>query len=200
MQTEKKLTGYPSIDKPWLKYYTEEEISTPLPTGTMYSHIFKKNQDNLNRIALNYYGSKISYQKFFENISEVASALEKLGVKPGDIVTVCMINSPETIYLIFALNKIGAVANMVYGGSTIAELKKYIVNSNSNIVFTLDMFQDKILEIVNDIPMKTVVVASMTQSMPNSQPCWISITKGRKAYSVPQGFSFHYLEAVFIKK
>lgn len=24
MNTEKELTGYPSIDKPWLKYYSEE--------------------------------------------------------------------------------------------------------------------------------------------------------------------------------
>ena len=30
MQTEKKLTGYPSIDKPWMKYYSEEAISAPL--------------------------------------------------------------------------------------------------------------------------------------------------------------------------
>lgn len=27
MPTEKELTGYPSIDKPWLKYYSEEEIN-----------------------------------------------------------------------------------------------------------------------------------------------------------------------------
>ena len=27
MPTEKILTGYPSIDKPWLKYYSEEEIN-----------------------------------------------------------------------------------------------------------------------------------------------------------------------------
>ena len=27
MPTEKKLTGYPSIDKPWLKYYSEEAIN-----------------------------------------------------------------------------------------------------------------------------------------------------------------------------
>ena len=27
MPTEKELTGYPSIDKPWLKYYSEEAIN-----------------------------------------------------------------------------------------------------------------------------------------------------------------------------
>lgn len=28
---EKKLTGYPSIDKPWLKYYSKEAVKAALP-------------------------------------------------------------------------------------------------------------------------------------------------------------------------
>lgn len=120
---EKTITGYPSVDKPWLKYYSEEEVNIKLPERTMYEHILVKNADNLDRVAINYYGSNISYKVFFERIDTIASALERIGVGEGDIVTVCMINSPETICLMFALNKIGAVANMVYGVSTEAELK-----------------------------------------------------------------------------
>ena len=48
MQTEKPLTGYPSIDKPWLKYYSEEAINAPLPECTMYEYIYNRNQDNLS--------------------------------------------------------------------------------------------------------------------------------------------------------
>lgn len=29
--TTQNMTGYPSIDKPWLKYYSEEAINAPLP-------------------------------------------------------------------------------------------------------------------------------------------------------------------------
>ena len=117
------MTGYPSIDKPWLNYYSKEVIDTPLPECTIYEHIFNNNQDNLDRTALVYYGTKISYRQMFQEISYIAGSLEDNGVKEGAIVTVCMINSPETIYLIFALNKIGAVANMVYGSSTCEEIK-----------------------------------------------------------------------------
>ena len=117
------MTGYPSIDKPWLKYYSQEIIDASLPECTIYEHIFNNNQDNLDRTALVYYGTKISYRQMFQEISYIAGSLEDNGVKEGAIVTVCMINSPETIYLIFALNKIGAVANMVYGSSTCEEIK-----------------------------------------------------------------------------
>lgn len=58
---EKKLTGYASIDKPWLKYYSEEAINEPLPECTMYEYIGKRNQDNLKRTAINYYGTNMTY-------------------------------------------------------------------------------------------------------------------------------------------
>ena len=29
-------TGYPSIDKPWLKYYSEEALHGEIPKCTMY--------------------------------------------------------------------------------------------------------------------------------------------------------------------
>ena len=35
---EKKFTGYPSIDKPWFKYYSEDAINAPLPECTMYEY------------------------------------------------------------------------------------------------------------------------------------------------------------------
>lgn len=41
---EKKLTGYPSIDKPWLKYYTEEQINAPLPHMTAYDYLRQQNE------------------------------------------------------------------------------------------------------------------------------------------------------------
>ena len=45
MPDNKPLTGYPSIDKPWLKYYSEEAINAPLPECTMYEYIWKNNKD-----------------------------------------------------------------------------------------------------------------------------------------------------------
>lgn len=38
-------TGYPSIDKPWLKYYSEEAINAPLPECTIYEYLYENNKD-----------------------------------------------------------------------------------------------------------------------------------------------------------
>ena len=54
---EKKLTGYPLIDKPWLKYYSEEVIKaaqgiTPIPEKTLYQYALECNQNGMNDVAL----------------------------------------------------------------------------------------------------------------------------------------------------
>ncbi len=64
MQTEKKLTGYPSIDKPWLKYYSDEAKNTPLPECTIYEYLWENNKDHLNDVALNYFDRKITFSAF----------------------------------------------------------------------------------------------------------------------------------------
>ena len=187
---ENNMTGYPSIDRPWLKYYSQETIDAPLPECTIYEHIYNNNQDNLDRTALVYYGTKISYRQMFQEISYIARDLEDNGVKEGDIVTVCMINSPETIYLIFALNKIGAVANMVYGSSTSEEIKKYILDTKSKIVFTLDLFQDKFTQIMGETEIEKVVVAGSTNSMSFINQIGARLFKGIKPIPLPDDSRF----------
>lgn len=188
--SKQKLTGYPSVDKPWLKYYSEKAISAPLPECTIYEHILNCNKDNLDHTALNYYGTNVSYRDFFKQIDQTANALEIIGVQEGDIVTVCMINSPESTYLMFALNKIGATANMVYIAESPATIKKHIADTNSKFIFTLDIFQGKILEILDDVQIDRVVVATMTQSMSFLNQLGARIIKKAKPVPLPKSGKF----------
>lgn len=142
-------TGYPSIDKPWLKYYSEEVINSPLPESSIYEIIRERNHDNLRRVAIDYYGKRITYKDLFDHIDSVSDSLAKLGIKRGDIVSICMLNSPETIYLIYALNKIGAVANLISGLDSDKEIIEHIGNATSPILFTLDIFKTRILSIID---------------------------------------------------
>ena len=103
---EKELTGYPSIDKPWLKYYSEEAINAPLPECTIYEYLWANNKDHLDDVALIYFGRKITYRKLFENIDRAAEAFKSLGVESGDIVAMALPNVPENIYCMYAINKV----------------------------------------------------------------------------------------------
>ena len=97
---DQQMTGYPSIDKPWKKIYSKVFQNAPNPNCSMLEFLHSCNRDNLTKIALNYFGKKITYGKLFEYIDQVAFSLRYYGVKQGDIVSVCPLNTPEFIYLL----------------------------------------------------------------------------------------------------
>ena len=112
--TEKgKMTDYPSIDKPWLKYYSEEAIKAPLPECTIYEYLCRNNEDYDQMTALEYFGQKINYGSLIDKINETAKAFIQVGVEKGDYVSFCTVTTPEVIYAFYALNRLGAAANMI---------------------------------------------------------------------------------------
>ena len=96
--TEERKTGYPSVDKPWLKYYNEDAIRARLPECTIYEYLWNNNKDHPDEIALVYFEKKITYRKLFESIDRTAASLAAIGVKQGDTITICSLTTPETVY------------------------------------------------------------------------------------------------------
>ena len=64
MNTNTK-TGYPSIDKPWLKYYTEKDLKNVAGKTTVFENIYQNNSKYPDDIALIYYDNKITYKELF---------------------------------------------------------------------------------------------------------------------------------------
>lgn len=112
IQTE-KLTGYPSIDKPWLKYYDKEFFNIPIPAMNIYSYLKMMTKDYLALTAISYFGREISYKELFEHIEEAAKVLVQFGVNANDRVMYLMPNIPETAYLLYGGARIGAVADYI---------------------------------------------------------------------------------------
>lgn len=163
---EQKLTGYPSIDKPWLKYYSEEDLNVPIPESSIYEYVWENNKMYLNNIALEYFGNKITYKDFFEMIDKVANAFKKMGVKKGTIVTLALPNMPENIYCIYALNKIGAIFDLIDLRSKGDALLHYYNETKSEIVVICDMFVQNTIDIVGKTNIKKMVVVSLFDSAP----------------------------------
>ena len=163
---EKKLTGYASIDKPWLKYYSEEAINAPLPECTIYEYLWENNKDFPKDIALEYMGSEISYGELFTHIDECVKALTALNVKQGDIVTVALPSIPEALYMVYALNKMGAVANMIHPLAGEKELLHYLNEVKSEVAVIFEGTYRIIAECIHTTTVKKAVVVSAGDSLP----------------------------------
>ena len=136
---EQKLTGYPSIDKPWMKYYSMQIIDSVSPECSIYDYLCINNKDHPNDVAINYYSKRINYKDLFQSIKAAASAFTSVGVQKDEIVTLCTVTLPETIYSLYGLNMIGAVANMTDPRTSADGLREYIKEVDSRIVVCIDV-------------------------------------------------------------
>ena len=121
--------------RPWLKYYGDVPANMEYPNFSMVDLIIEAAEKYPNNMAYSYYGSKVSYKEFIVRIKRCAKALKNYGVKEGDNVTICMPNTPEGITMVYAVNMIGAICNMVHPLSSEKELEFYINAANSKYIY-----------------------------------------------------------------
>ena len=143
-----KTTGYPSIDKPWMKYYTQSDKQTKAPTCTLYQNIYNNNSKYLKDIAILYYGNKITYAQLFNNVDACAKSLVKYGVREGECITLCTAAVPEAIYLMIACSKIGAIANFINPLFTTEQMVQRINDTKSKLLFVMDEMFSYIVDAV----------------------------------------------------
>ena len=156
-------TGYASIDKPWLKHYSEDQILKDFEPMSVYQLMYNRNIEHDNEVAIEYFGNKITYGNLLKKIDLTAKSLLELGVKKGDVVLISMPNTPEAEYLFYAVNKIGAVANCIDPRSGIESFNDEINNFNIKFYFGVDVIYDKIKNISSDIK---IINISVFDSMP----------------------------------
>lgn len=110
----KEMTGYPSIDKPWLKYYAinAPEIAVTYPKNkSLWDIIEDKLIEQGNEVpAIEYFGKKVSRINFIKTVYKYASAFKSFGIAEDEIVAVYSPWFPEIAYSLCALNLIGAVS------------------------------------------------------------------------------------------
>ena len=168
--------GYPSIDKPWLKYYSVENINYDIPKCTCYEFLYENNKDHLDNVAIDYYGKKITYKELFENIEKTKKSLEGIGVKKGDIVSLVAVHTPEVIYSFYALNRIGAISNFIDPRSNVKALENYFGEVNSKYVLTIDLFTDNVAATNPSTEIEKIVEINPV----NSAPFYIRMLQKKK--------------------
>lgn len=160
-----RQTGYPSVDKPWLKYFTDEAIHSELPHENIYSLLYQNNKNNLNDIAIDYFGVKITYKELFSHIDAVENAFRHAGTGKGKIVTLSMVTIPELIYMFYALAKIGAIVNMIDPRLGKDELIRIVRETHSDLVVCLDVGAKHVSESLKGENVKTIVAVSPSDSL-----------------------------------
>lgn len=130
-------------EKPWLKYYGDVPESLNYFNGSMYDYLKDTASKNEKRSAYSFYGNEVTFKSFMKKIDKVASALKEFNIVENECVTICMPNTPESFALIYAINKIGAICNIIHPLSSTQDIERALKETNSSIIFCSDVAMPK---------------------------------------------------------
>ena len=125
-------------------YYTQKNITTTIPMGSKYDFLLERNANYMNNIALSFGDRKITYEEMHERINEYARALYHHGIRKGDKIGVCLLNSPESVYVLYALDIIGAVVIGLSPMNNEYKMKRDIEMTKPSRIITADILYTNI--------------------------------------------------------
>ena len=171
-----------SAAAPWLKYYGNTPASLEYPHKTMYEMVEAAAKRHPNHVAYVFMGKKTSYTEFMKRIQAAAQGLYKMGIRKGDKVTICMANTPQALDCFYALNRIGAIPNMIHPLSASQEIAFYLNFSKSKAILTLDQFYYKVAEILPQLENPTeILIAKVADELPAPLSALYPLTKSARA-------------------
>lgn len=157
----KGMTGYASIDEPWMKHYgpNAREIANNIPEGKSVSDVvIEKLDENTDVPALQYFNTTISRPELKELIEKWAKAFREIGVEADEVVPIYGTFFPDVHAILLALNQIGAISYPLKLAETKEDFERETADSKVAIVF--DGLWNNVKNIFSDDRFKYVISIS----------------------------------------
>ncbi len=170
---------------PWADYVGDVPLHLDYFDGSMFEAVAKVAEAYPNNIAFDFMGKSTTYKEMVREIERCAKALKTIGVRVGERVTIAMPNCPQAIYMFYAVNLIGAIANMIHPLSAEKEIEFYLNESESVTAITLDQFYNKFENIRQNTKVVNIIIASVKDALSRPIRAGYMLTEGRKIQKIP---------------
>jgi long-chain acyl-CoA synthetase len=154
--------------------------------GTMFDAVAAIAEKYPDHIAFYFMGKATTYKTLITQIETCAKALKTIGIREGDRVTIAMPNCPQAIYLFYAVNLVGGIANMIHPLSAEKEIEFYLNESQSVTAITLDQFYHKFENIRQNTKIVNIIIASIKDELSQPIKAGYMLTSGRKIAKIPE--------------
>lgn len=174
------------VKTPWIDHLEGVPAHLNYFQGSMYDKLAEIATNYPDYIAYDFMGGKVKYRDFINKVDECARALAAIGVKEGESVTICMPNAPQAVIMFYAVNKIGAIANMVHPLSGEKEIEFCLRQASSVVCLTLDQFYGKFENIRGNVPLRSLILTSIKDVLSPVKRKGYYLAEGRKIKKVPE--------------
>ena len=154
--------------------------------GSMFEAVETVAQQYPNAVAFDFMGKTTTYRQLVQKIELCAKALKTIGVREGDKVTIAMPNCPQAIFLFYAVNLVGGIANMIHPLSAEKEIEFYLNESGSVTAITLDQFYHKFERVRKNTKVVNLIIARIRDELSKPIRAGYMLTEGRKIEKIPE--------------
>ena len=168
--------------QPWLKYFGKTPASLNYPDLSLYGMFRKNTEQCLTNDALIFFGRKTTRAALLKKVDHMSLSFARLGIGKGDMVIVCLPNTPQAVVSFYALNRLGAIPAPIHPLSTGPEIEAYAKLVSAKTAVTLDGFFPRFSGIAE---FKKIIVCSLKSEMDPVTKIGFSLTLGRKIKPVP---------------
>ncbi|MCQ2440829.1 MAG: AMP-binding protein [Clostridia bacterium] len=173
------------LKTPWEGHLGDVPMHIEYFEGSMFEAVEEIAKLYPDNIAFDFMGKSTSYSKLVEEVHNCAKSLRTIGVREGDRVTIAMPNCPQAIYMFYAVNLVGGIANMIHPLSAEKEIEFYLNESQSVTAITLDQFYNKFENIRQNTKVVNIIIASVKDELSKSIKAGYMLTEGRKIQKIP---------------
>ncbi|MBR4478092.1 MAG: AMP-binding protein, partial [Spirochaetales bacterium] len=167
-------------DAPWLKSYGEVKFHLDYPDFSISDALFESARKYPQQVALTFQDKDTTYAKLVPQIRQAEKAFRAIGIKEGDVVTVCMPNMPQTVVCLYAINAIGAVASMIHPLSAVHEIAFYLKEAQSKTLISIDQFYNKIRKVRELVQLDKIIIARISDALSFVKSTAYKLIKERK--------------------
>ena len=171
---------------PWKARLGDVPMHLEYFDGTMYDAVERIAIEHPKQIAFDFMGKSTTYEELIKDVKECAKALKTIGVREGDRVTIAMPNCPQAIYMFYAVNLVGGIANMIHPLSAEKEIEFYLNESESVTAITLDQFYHKFEKVRQNTKVVNIIIASVKDALSKPIRAGYMLTEGRKVKKIPK--------------
>ena len=171
---------------PWKDQMGDLPMHLDYFEGSMYEAVAEIARKYPRNVAFDFMGKSTTYQELLQQIETCAKALKTVGIREGDKVTIAMPNCPQAIYLFYAINLVGGIANMIHPLSAEKEIEFYLNESGSVTAITLDQFYHKFERVRKNTKVVNIIIASIADALAQPIKAGYMLTAGRKIEKIPE--------------
>ncbi|MGB7817287.1 MAG: long-chain-fatty-acid--CoA ligase [Ornithinibacter sp.] len=154
-------------ESPWHKNYAPGVPATvDIPDHSLVDLLDASVTRFGDHVALDFYGSTMTYTALGEQVAKAAQALHDVGVKAGDRVALVLPNCPQHVVAFYAVLRLGAIVvehNPLY---TSDELQVQLADHGARVAIVWDKTASVVQHVARQTKVETVIAVDLTTALP----------------------------------